>query len=197
MKTDDTEIVALLQQKDERIIGLLYERYSAALYGIISNLISNEAVAQETLQDAFVKIWHHADKYDAQKGRLFTWMVQIARNTAIDTLRSGQFKRGDKTESIPDYVSNDARLSEEQRSKDSGLRRVVQQLDEQHRRIIELLYFYDYTQKEVGEELNIPLGTVKSKVRKAITQLREILAKEELAIFFVVFVKTIIQYLGH
>lgn len=107
-------------------------------------------------------------------------MVQIARNVAIDTLRSSQYKKGNKTESLPNSVSNTAAHSEEQQECDPALRRVVSQLDESNRKIIELLYFEDYTQKEVSEELGLPLGTVKSKVRKAIMQLREMLAKEKL-----------------
>jgi len=191
---EDQEIITRLWHKDQAVLFWLYERYSGALYGIINNLIPNEEIAKETLQDVFVKIWHNADKYDAKKGRLFTWMAQIARNAAIDTLRSAQFKRGDKTERLPDYVSNDERLSEDQRQKDVGLRNVLERLDDQNRRIIDLLYFQDYTQKEVGEALNMPLGTVKSKVRKAIMQLREILRNEN---FVGIYVVTIFEFIIH
>lgn len=176
----------------------LYERYSAAIYGIVSNIIPNEEAAKETLQDVFIKIWNNGDKYDATKGRLFTWMVQIARNVAIDTLRSSQFKKGNKTESLPNFVSNNAAHSEEQQAHDSALRRIVSKLEYSNRRIIELLYFEDYTQKEVSEELGIPLGTVKSKVRKAITQLRELLGDEKLILLGgAKFVDIIIQHFGY
>lgn len=191
---EDQEIITRLWRKDQTVLSLLYERYSAALYGIINNFIPDEEIAKETLQDVFVKIWHNADKYDAKKGRLFTWMVQIARNAAIDTLRSAQFKRGDKTEKLPAYVSNDKRLSEDQRQEDVGLRKVLERLDYQNRRIIDLLYFQDFTQKEASEALNMPLGTVKSRVRKAIMQLREILRNEN---FVRIFVVTIVECIIH
>lgn len=195
--SDEQQLVQLLRQRDRGVITFLYERYSAALYGVISNLIRDEAIAQETLQDVFLKIWHNADKYDASKGRLFTWMVQIARNAAIDTLRSAQFKHGDKTEALPTYVSNDSSLSEEQTTRDAGLRKVVQALDAQSRQIIELLYFQDYTQKEVGEALNMPLGTVKSRARKAISELRTILAKENLLMVGIIsFIHILMQHFG-
>lgn len=177
---EEQSLVNSLLNRNREVIKLLYERYSAAIYGIISNVIPDEEAAKETLQDVFIKIWNNGDKYDASKGKLFTWMVQIARNVAIDTLRSSQYKKGNKTESLPNSVSNTAAHSEEQQECDPALRRVVSQLDESNRKIIELLYFEDYTQKEVSEELGLPLGTVKSKVRKAIMQLREMLAKEKL-----------------
>ncbi len=193
---EEQDIIVLLQRKDKSAVSLLYERYAAALYGVICRLITNEEIAKETLQDVFVKIWNNGDKYDADKGRLFTWMVQLTRNVAIDTLRSSQFKKSGKTETLPDSVSNSARLSEEQQMKDPALRRIVSHLGEQNRLIIELLYFKDYTQKEVSEELNIPLGTVKSRVRKAIMQLREMLGNEKLMLLEGAYIIDIlIQYL--
>lgn len=195
---EEKQIVHLLQNRDKAVIALLYQKYAHALYGIITTLISDEPTAQETLQDAFIRIWNNGDKFDLTKGRLFTWMVQVTRNVAIDTLRSSQFKKNSKTETLPNSVSNNAAHSEEQKEKDPALRKVVGQLDETNRRIIELLYFEDYTQKEVSEELGIPLGTVKSRVRKAILQLREILGDEMLFIIGgTKFIYFIIQNLGH
>lgn len=197
-EVEEKQIIHLLQCKNKAAISLLYERYSHALYGVVTALIADEAVAQETLQDAFVRIWNNGDKYDAQKGRLFTWMVQITRNVAIDTIRSSQFKKNSKTESLLNIVSNNANYSEVQQEKDPALRRIVSELDETSRKIIELLYFEDYTQKEVGEALGIPLGTVKSRVRKAIMQLRTLLGKEKFLFFGgVIFIDFIIRHVGH
>lgn len=191
-------MIALLIRKDKSVITLLYDRYAGALYGVICNLISDEEVAKETLQDVFIKIWNNGDKYEPAKGRLFTWMVQLTRNVAIDTLRSSQFKKNNRTETLPNSVSNSVRLSEEQKTQDPALHRIVNKLDEQNRRIIELLYFSDYTQKEVSEELGIPLGTVKSKVRKAISQLRELLGDEKLLVLGgIKFLDILTQHFGH
>lgn len=191
-------MVQLLQSRDGQSLALLYDRYSAALFGIVRGMISDEELGREVLQDAFVKIWQNADKYDAAKGRLFTWMVQVTRRLAIDSIRSKQFKTDRKTETLPDSVSNSDRLSEEASLKDIGLRRVVNQLDEQHRSIITLLYFQDYTQKEVSEELNIPLGTVKTRTRKAMERLREILRNEGLSAPVVISLTEFInRYLGN
>jgi len=197
-KSREAHMVQLLQSRDGQSLALLYDRYSAALFGIVRGMISDEELGREVLQDAFVKIWQNADKYDAAKGRLFTWMVQVTRRLAIDSIRSKQFKTDRKTETLPDSVSNSDRLSEEASLKDIGLRRVVNQLDEQHRSIITLLYFQDYTQKEVSEELNIPLGTVKTRTRKAMERLREILRNEGLSAPVVISLTEFInRYLGN
>ena len=197
-KGKEAQMVQLLLSRDGQSLALLYERYSAALFGIIRGMINDEELCREVLQDAFVKIWQNADKYDATKGRLFTWMVQVTRRLAIDSIRSKQFKTDKKTDMLPDSVSNSSSLSEETNLKDIGLRRVVDQLDEHHKSIITLLYFQDYTQKEVSEELDIPLGTVKTRTRKAMERLRDILRNEGLsASAFISLQEFINQYLGH
>lgn len=180
----DETIVSLLKARNQRALILLYEHYSPALYNIIYRIVGNEAIAEETLQDCLMKIWDKSDQYDDKKGRLFTWMVRLCRNLAIDKIRSSQFKKGNKTESIPEYVNNDERLSEGPEITDPGLRKVVEQMDEKSRLVIELLFFQDYTQKEASEALDIPLGTIKSRSRKALLDLRKILGKEGLISLF-------------
>lgn len=194
----DQEIIHLLDQRDQRAVTMLYEHYSGALYGIILRIVGSEVVAEEALQEALLKIWQKAEQYDREKGRLFTWMAQLCRNTAIDTLRSSQFKKESKTESLPDIVYNNSALSESPVTSDPALRKVVGQLEEKNREIIDLLYFQDYTQKEASEALDIPLGTVKTRARKAMEQLRKILSNELIwcGISLTTF-ELMIRYLGH
>jgi RNA polymerase sigma-70 factor (ECF subfamily) len=193
----ETEIIDLLSKKQQRGITLLYEHYSPALYNIILRIVQSEEVAEETLQDSFLKIWDNFSKYDADKGRLFTWMVRICRNLAIDKIRSSQFKKGNRTETIPDSVYNSDSLSEELNTSDPGLRKVVSKLDDKTRVLIELLYFKDYTQREVSDALDIPLGTVKSRSRKAIQVLRQVLGNEGfLSAIFITMFETIKRYFG-
>ncbi len=193
----DEEILLLLEQRDQRAVALLYEYYSPALYNIILQVVRTETIAEEVLQDALLKIWEKFEQYDRKKGRLFTWMVRICRNTAIDTLRSSQFKKGNKTDALPDYVYDDEGLSETQKFSDPALRKVVSKMDEKSRRIIELLFFRDYTQSEASEMLGIPLGTIKSRSRKAIQTLREILGNEGLlSVFFFTLIETVRKYFG-
>lgn len=187
----------MLSKKQQRGITLLYEHYSPALYNIILRIVQSEEIAEETLQDSYLKIWDNFSKYDASKGRLFTWMVRFCRNLAIDKVRSSQFKKGNRTESIPDSVYNSDSLSEELNTSDPGLRKVVSKLDDKTRVLIELLYFKDYTQREVSDALDIPLGTVKSRSRKAIQVLRQVLGNEGfLSAILITMFETIKRYFG-
>lgn len=174
-------MVDLLKKKDETAFGVLYDNYSAALYGVITRIIENEEAAQDILQEVFVKIWKNAGSYDAGKGRLFTWMLNIARNAAIDATRSKQFRQGSQIRSIEDSVSTVNRQSKIITPVDHiGIKDVLDKLKDEHRIIIDMLYFGGYTQEEVSQELNMPLGTVKTRSRAAIQHLRELLNIKQL-----------------
>ena len=187
MNTREEQIIAHLQSRNEQGLILLYEHYSAALHHIVLRIVRSEETAQEVLQDAFVKIWKQSATYDSAKGRLFTWMSRIAKNAAIDKTRSKNFKAGKRTDSIEDFVYENVTFSEIPNIKDSGLRRVVGQLDERYHEIIDYLYFKDFTQSETSEALGIPLGTVKSRSRLALKALRGLLQHEQftLPLFFI------------
>ena len=151
----------------------LYNHYSSALYGIISRVIKKEEVAEEVLQDVFLKIWNRFDHYDASKGRLFTWMVNLARNQAIDKTRSKEIGKDSKTIDIENVVNQVDRKEYTEQSIDSiGLRDVLRNLTQDQKFIVEQLYFKGYSQSEVADEFNIPLGTVKTRLRLAMQQLR-------------------------
>ena len=182
----ESNIVALLKQRDKKAIELLYEHYSSALYGIILRIVPAETLAQEVLQDVFMKVWNNTDKYDSDKGRLFTWLAQITRNAAKDALRSSQYKQDIKTDTLADNVGNDSSLSHNPRIADSGLRKTIDGLDKKYREIIDLLYFQGYSHSEAAKELDIPIGTLKSRVRKAILELRELLSNELIIIFLII-----------
>jgi RNA polymerase sigma factor (sigma-70 family) len=180
----ETEITALLQQGDQQAISLLYHHYSAALFGIVNRMIPSRELAEEVLQDAFIKVWNNADKFDPNKGRLFTWLARICRNAAFDKLRTAGFRRSKQTDPLENDVYNRVTLSEEAVIEDSGLKKVISQLDEKKRIVIDLAYFLGYSQSEIAKELNIPLGTVKSRMRVAVNELRTLLNKEILPILF-------------
>ena len=84
----EQHIVQLLEKGDTTAINLLYENYADSLYGVILKVTKNEELAQDALQETFVKVWKNAKKYDSKKAKLFTWLYRIAKNTAIDKLRS-------------------------------------------------------------------------------------------------------------
>jgi RNA polymerase sigma-70 factor (ECF subfamily) len=133
------------------------------------------------LHDTCIKAWKKAAEYDAYKGRLFTWLLVIARNSAIDKTRSKEFRQSRKSDQFTSSLHNDISLSESPRYKDVGLHQVLGRLNSDHNKLIQLLYLKGYTQREAAEELDIPLGTVKSRIRKALSDLRKLLADSSIA----------------
>ena len=145
------------------------------LYGVINKVVYDEQTAQDVLQEVFVKIWNNIGQYDAKKGRIYTWMINIARNASIDKLRSkGEIMKG-KIQTGDDIVNNLERgMKTEQVTDTIGLRKMVAALKPEYETIISLAYFKGYTLDEISKTLGMPLGTVKTRMRSGIQQLREI-----------------------
>lgn len=172
---DEQELVSLLKQQDKAALEYLYDHYSAALHGIILRIVKSEEVSQEVLQDAFIKIWKNIPSYDPTKGRLFTWMLNVSRNLAIDKTRSKEIKRQQKTDRPENFVHQvDERNSTEFAPENIGVKELLNNLNSDQRIVVDLLYFQGYTQSEVAREYGIPLGTIKSRLRIAIRELRKI-----------------------
>ena len=170
------ELLPLLQKKDQKAFTLLYDMYSKSLYGIILILIKDKEDSEDVLQEVFVKIWKNIDSYNEDKGRLYTWMLNITRNACIDRLRSKHHHNQLKNFSADNFVHVFENNKSTVTYVDSiGVREFIRKLKPACIRIIDLLYFKGYTQKEVSEELEIPLGTVKTQNRNCINQLRSIL----------------------
>lgn len=146
------------------------------MYGVIFRIIRKEEIAEEILQDVFIKIWDRFDHYDSAKGRLFTWLVNVARNQAIDKTRSKEISKAKKTADIENVVHRiDDKDYVEQAIDGIGVAEILKRLSEDQRFVVEHLYLKGYTQSELAEEFNIPLGTVKSRLRMAMQQLRSTL----------------------
>ncbi|MEQ8925570.1 MAG: sigma-70 family RNA polymerase sigma factor [Fulvivirga sp.] len=176
---EQNQIVNLLKQRDKSALAYLYDHYSAAIYGNVLRILGDEDVAKEVLQDAFMKYWDKIDSFDSSKGRLFTWMLNLARNLAIDKLRSKEIKKVQKTDDLADNVYNVESGNLIHQSIDgSGVKELMNNLREEERNILEFVYFKGYTQSEITEETGIPLGTVKTRLRMALKSLRSILRVE-------------------
>ena len=168
----EQHIVELLQKQDKQIIGVLYDKYAGSLMGVVKRTIQNEALAEEVLQDTFTKIWRYSANYDASKGKLFTWMLNIARNTAIDATRAKNFSQ--KNQFIDDIVNTVESQNHVNAINSDGLdlKELSNKLTPELFAIVNTIYFKGYTQVETAEELEIPLGTVKTRLRIALKQLR-------------------------
>lgn len=170
----EEQLVALLKQGSRDGFNHLYENYSAVLFGVIRRIIFDEATAQDVLQETFVKIWNNIGQYDPSKGRIYTWMINIARNSAIDKLRSrGEIMKG-KIHTGEDVVFNVQNSKQTEQLTDAiGLRDVVAGLKPEYESIVDLAYYKGFTLDEISKTLDIPLGTVKTRMRAAMQQLRQ------------------------
>ena len=162
--------MSLLKDRDAKAFSYLYEKYSGALLGIISQILEDNSITNDVLQEVFINIWRKIESYDPLKGRLFTWMLNIARNASIDVLRSKTYQNNRNNQEISEtFSSGYATMNVDE----IGLKKVLEQLKSEHRILIELAYFKGYTHEEISEIEDIPLGTVKTRIRNALLQLRE------------------------
>jgi len=167
------ELILLLQKRDQRAFSKLYEMYSESTYGIIYNIVLDQDLADEVLQDVFIKIWEKSSTYSSSKGRFFTWILNIARNAAIDKIRSKSFKNAKKNLDADNFVHILEDQTNLNKTTDTiGLKAFVKALEPLCRKVIDLLYFKGYTQVEASEKLDIPLGTIKTRNRNCLKSLR-------------------------
>lgn len=166
-------LISQFQKKDEKAFEKLYDMYSNSMHGVIYNIVRDHEIAEEVMQDVFIKVWNKADSYNASKGRFFTWILNIARNAAIDKTRSKAYKNSSKNlnaEFFVDILETSENLNDKMDA--IGIGKYVKALGEKCKKIIEYLYFKGYTQKETSEELDIPIGTIKTRNRNCIKDLR-------------------------
>ena len=174
LSLSEEELVLALQRHDKIGAEALYDMYSGSLYGVIFRIVNDTATAEDVLQEVFVKIWHSAASYNTNKGRLFTWIVNIARNLAIDKVRSKDFKNQYKNQELENNVGYiDKHNSTEYKPELLGVRELVDKLRPEQKSILDLVYFKGYTHTEAADELGMPLGTIKTRLRMAIQQLRK------------------------
>lgn len=172
MKQPDVLILEM-QKKNEKAFSRIYSMYSEATYGVINTIVKDSNIAEEVLQDVFVKVWNNSKSYDKSKGRFFTWLLNIARNAAIDHTRSKASKNSKKNLSTTNFV--DILMGSDnlnQKVNAIGIQKFVDALKPTCIKIIDLLFFKGYTQVDAAEELKIPLGTLKTRNRNCIQDLR-------------------------
>jgi RNA polymerase sigma factor (sigma-70 family) len=169
---EEHELIASLRKKDDEAFSYLYEHYSAALYGVVKQIVGDAELSNDVLQESFVNIWRRIESYDETKGRLFTWMINVARNAAIDKTRSKGFQQSQLQIPLDGEV---IQPSVRPGIDDYGLKKLILKLKDEQRLLIDLSYFQGYTHEQIATALHIPLGTVKTRRRSALTQLRALL----------------------
>ena len=178
MNTDityqESELVTLLKQRQEFAFSYLYDHYAAALFSVIISIVADRDLSNDVLQEVFIKIWKQIETYDTTKGRLFTWMLNIARNASIDAVRSKNYQQRQQNRELTETIS-EAGGSTHTNTDKIGLRKIVHKLKEEYRVLVELSYFEGFTQDEISKMLEIPLGTVKTRLRTALIQLKQVI----------------------
>lgn len=171
IKYVEADLVSLLKQRSQEAFHYLYDNYSGPLHTIIITVVKDTAYAADILQEVFIKIWKQIEQYDDSKGRLFTWMANIARNASIDMLRSKGYRNEQKNQELPNNVYQISG-ADAMKPETIGLRNLLQKLKPEYKAVLDLSYFQGFSHNEISKILNIPIGTVKTRIRSAVIQLR-------------------------
>lgn len=177
-----------IQNGDKAAMKLLYNKYKNLLFGLIVSILKNREEAEDCLQEVFTQAWEKADKFDESRGKVYTFLVTMARNKAIDRTRSRAFKDSAKE----DHIVNDSDFSltlesefnnphenMELTERANKVRNALNQLNSKERKILYISYFNGMSQSEISDKLNIPLGTVKYRMRQGMIKLREMLVTDD------------------
>jgi len=181
----DRLLLQLIREGNEAALASLYDRHSRLIYSLILRIVGRVADAEEVTQEVFLKVWHNAESFDSSLGTPLAWLTTVARRLAIDRTRSRPYK-AQKSETGLEILEIDSRAGLEPRSAPSWmgstdrvehrtLFSAVERLSEEHRQVIELSYFSGQSHAKIAERLGCPVGTVKTRLRQAVAQLRSIL----------------------
>lgn len=174
IEISEEQLVFALRSKSTVAFEILYDRYSALIYGIINKIVNNTELSEDATQETFIKIYNNIEKFDATKARFATWLINIARNTALDVIKSKNYNQSAKNQNVEDIVNTVDRQKQTQVAVDTiDVKKHVGLLEPDLQLLVELFYFKAYTQQDIADELNMPLGTVKTKMRKALEELRK------------------------
>lgn len=173
---DDTSLVVRLQKRDPNALAELYDRYGRVTFSLILRVVRDGGIAEDLVQETFLRVWNRVHGFDAQKGSIGPWLLAVARNRAIDYLRSSGGRERNAVEfEETDHPALYCDMEKDILSSDNARRvkSAVEKLSANHRQVIELAYFEGLSQTEMAERMGQPLGTVKTWVRAALKNLRE------------------------
>jgi RNA polymerase sigma-70 factor (ECF subfamily) len=182
----DLDIMKKVASYDSKALEALYNRYSTILYTLIKTIVADTALAEEVLSEVFVIIWRKVNHFDFDEGNVYTWLITLARNKAVDTIRVK--KSGVETQPYSDEYENKHVLPalkpngkslelKDALDKTVKMQKAMEELTDAQQYVIHLAYFEGLTESEIAAKLNIPVSTVKSKIRIALTNLKENLSK--------------------
>jgi len=176
-----------IQNGDEKALRLLYNRYKGLLFGLILSILKNREDAEDCLQEVFTQAWEKAGQFDSSRGNAYTFLVTMTRNKAIDRTRSRAFKDSGKEDHIindftlnPESTGNNPHEDLELSERASIVRNALKKLTDKQRKVLYVAYFNGMSQSEISDKLDIPLGTVKYRMRQGMIKMRELLVSEQI-----------------
>ena len=172
------EIIDLLKRRDESGLSKLYDRYAPVLFGVIIRIVQDKGLGEEILQQTFLKIWNNIESFNPEKGSLYSWMAVIARRSALDEVRlKGFINRKNVDYGVDMSALNHSSKSPLSSNLDSNT--LLNKLDHKYREVLEYVYLYGYSHRDTAEILGLPLGTIKTRIKKAMDLLRSELQGEK------------------
>jgi len=185
------DIIQLLKDRNEQGLSLLYDNYAATLLGIITGIVKSKNIGEEILQQTLLKAWNNINSYDADKGNFFSWLAVIARNSAIDQVRLKGFQNQQSLKGLDKVGDIESRTVSPTSSMDA--QSLLSTLEDKHQQVLDLVYLQGYSQRDAAEKLDIPLGTVKTRIRLGIATLRENLKNEKNLFLGMLFLLTLLM----
>lgn len=187
LKKNDAVLLQRIVDGDEEALAELYDQYSSLLFGLIRTIVNNKEIAEDLLQEIFLLIWDRAASFDALKGSVYTWMITLARNKSIDKIRSKSYRLQQQyvsaDHSEPFYSSSSDEPSPyelmllEERSE--IIKNALNNIPAKQREVIEIAYFEGFSQSKIAKIYNIPLGTVKTRMRQGLDKLQTLLKNKQ------------------
>jgi RNA polymerase sigma-70 factor (ECF subfamily) len=168
----DAELLARIAHQDQEALSVLYSRYGNLVYSLAFHALQNASLTEEVTQDVFIKIWTHPTHWDSSKGKFSSWLLTITRYTAIDRFRREQHQSSrcvalaediaEEAEDEPDWIEDQA----------EELRRLLERLPVEQAQVIHLAYFQGMTHRQMAQALDLPIGTVKARLRLGLSKLK-------------------------
>lgn len=167
-------IISLLALQDKDAIRLIFEYYGSALMNVILRVVHHKSMAEEVLQQVLVKVWSNAHLYDPNKAGLYSWLVAISRNAALDKRKTRDFREAETSRSAIQIVALENRANDENSLEKLMAKQLLEQLPHKYRVLIDMSFFEGYSHQEIADKLELPLGTIKTRIRSALKHLRSL-----------------------
>ncbi|MCC6616546.1 MAG: sigma-70 family RNA polymerase sigma factor [Anaerolineae bacterium] len=180
----DSELMSRILKRDQSAFASLYDRYGGLVYSLARHVLQDNGMAEEVVQDVFLKVWQQAITWDEQRGKLISWLLTMTRYTAIDRLRKEQrrpLRSSSSIESLYDLLPDTHLADENLHLNSTALQNMMSALPDEQQEMLRLAFFQGMSHSEIADQTAIPLGTVKTRLRLAMQRLRQMWNAEQMS----------------